>query len=287
MAERALVVIPTYNEAINLPQIVPLVLSQDPRLEVLNFGVGGYGTDQAFLRYQRDGIQFQPEIVLLGIMPENIYRLVNRFRPFYLAQSGIPLTKPRYVLRSGKLVLLENPMRSIGEYRQLLSNPAEILPRLGDGDYYFENKYRSGALDFLGSIRLAKVVWYEFQENAQGSIVRHGAYHEAGDAFQILCSIADEFAQFATRHGSKPVILILPERIDLSREIRGSDRRYAPLLSHLRARGYSWLDLSPSLVQAAKAQGLSDVIDGHYTPFGNEVVAKSIHDYLADQGWLN
>ena len=35
MAERALVVIPTYNEAINLPQIVPIALSQDPRLDVL------------------------------------------------------------------------------------------------------------------------------------------------------------------------------------------------------------------------------------------------------------
>jgi dolichol-phosphate mannosyltransferase len=33
--ERALVVIPTYNEAANLPQIVPQVLAQDPRLEVL------------------------------------------------------------------------------------------------------------------------------------------------------------------------------------------------------------------------------------------------------------
>ncbi|HXE82295.1 MAG TPA: polyprenol monophosphomannose synthase [Gemmatimonadales bacterium] len=35
MAERALVVIPTYNEAINLPQIVPIALAQDPRLDVL------------------------------------------------------------------------------------------------------------------------------------------------------------------------------------------------------------------------------------------------------------
>jgi len=35
VAERALVVIPTYNEAANLPQIVPLVLGQDPRLDVL------------------------------------------------------------------------------------------------------------------------------------------------------------------------------------------------------------------------------------------------------------
>ncbi|HXG44787.1 MAG TPA: polyprenol monophosphomannose synthase [Gemmatimonadales bacterium] len=35
MLERALVIIPTYNEAQNLPQIVPAILRQDPRLEVL------------------------------------------------------------------------------------------------------------------------------------------------------------------------------------------------------------------------------------------------------------
>jgi len=35
VAERALVVIPTYNEAPNVLNIVPQVLSQDPRLEVL------------------------------------------------------------------------------------------------------------------------------------------------------------------------------------------------------------------------------------------------------------
>jgi dolichol-phosphate mannosyltransferase len=35
VAERALVIIPTYNEAQNLRALVPQVLSQDPRLEVL------------------------------------------------------------------------------------------------------------------------------------------------------------------------------------------------------------------------------------------------------------
>ena len=35
MPERALVVVPTYNEAPNLPSLVPQILSQDPRLEVL------------------------------------------------------------------------------------------------------------------------------------------------------------------------------------------------------------------------------------------------------------
>jgi dolichol-phosphate mannosyltransferase len=33
--ERVLVIIPTYNEAANLPQIVPIVLAQDPRVDVL------------------------------------------------------------------------------------------------------------------------------------------------------------------------------------------------------------------------------------------------------------
>ena len=35
MPERALVVVPTYNERVNLPLIVPLVLQQDARIEVL------------------------------------------------------------------------------------------------------------------------------------------------------------------------------------------------------------------------------------------------------------
>ncbi|HEY9506125.1 MAG TPA: polyprenol monophosphomannose synthase [Gemmatimonadales bacterium] len=35
MAEPALVVVPTYNEAANLPLIVPQILAQDPRLDVL------------------------------------------------------------------------------------------------------------------------------------------------------------------------------------------------------------------------------------------------------------
>lgn len=35
MRERALVIVPTYNEAVNLPSLVPQILAQDPRLEIL------------------------------------------------------------------------------------------------------------------------------------------------------------------------------------------------------------------------------------------------------------
>jgi dolichol-phosphate mannosyltransferase len=35
VAERLLVVVPTYNERVNLPLVVPAILHQDPRIEVL------------------------------------------------------------------------------------------------------------------------------------------------------------------------------------------------------------------------------------------------------------
>lgn len=35
MPERVLVVVPTYNERVNLPEIVPVILRQDPRIDVL------------------------------------------------------------------------------------------------------------------------------------------------------------------------------------------------------------------------------------------------------------
>jgi dolichol-phosphate mannosyltransferase len=53
VAERALVIVPTYNESRNLPRIVPEILVQDPRLEVLVVddnspdGTGGLAQDMA------------------------------------------------------------------------------------------------------------------------------------------------------------------------------------------------------------------------------------------------
>jgi dolichol-phosphate mannosyltransferase len=35
MPERFLIILPTYNESQNLPRIVPPILAQDPRIEIL------------------------------------------------------------------------------------------------------------------------------------------------------------------------------------------------------------------------------------------------------------
>jgi len=43
-----------------------------PRLEIINFGVAAYGTNQTYLRFRRDIIKYQPHIVLIGLILENI-----------------------------------------------------------------------------------------------------------------------------------------------------------------------------------------------------------------------
>jgi len=102
-----------------------------PRLEVLNYGVGAFGLDQAYLRYLEKGTAFHPHVVFIGYMTENFQRDVNVFRPFYSSVYGDWIfSKPRFQLHNGELVLLKNPLPSVQEYRRLLQHPAEVLQDL-------------------------------------------------------------------------------------------------------------------------------------------------------------
>jgi hypothetical protein len=121
----------------------------DARLEVLNFGVGGFGLDQAYLRYLEHGSQFKPHMVFIGYMSENIFRHVNTFRPFYYAGTGTPLAKPRFAVKADeKLALIPNMFSNVSDYNVLLSEPKKILSELGVNDYYYPNRYSSSVFDF-------------------------------------------------------------------------------------------------------------------------------------------
>jgi hypothetical protein len=87
--------------------------------ETLNFGVPGYGPDQAWLRYQREGRAYAPSVVLIGYMTENINRVVNRYRPSLAPITNLLATNPRFLLEGDGLRLLENPATS----PELLSEP--------------------------------------------------------------------------------------------------------------------------------------------------------------------
>lgn len=83
------------------------------KVELLNFGVGGYGMDQAYLRYLKDGKQFDIDHVVFGLQLENIRRNLNVFRPNYYPSSRIKLSKPRFTLNEEDLQLINSPVNSL------------------------------------------------------------------------------------------------------------------------------------------------------------------------------
>ena len=259
---------------------------QDPQLELLNFGVGGYGLDQALLRYLKDGLAYRPDIVFIGYMSEDISRHINTFRPFTQPLTGMPLTKPRFLLEGEKLVLAPNPVQDVEQYRSLLENPQAILKQLGQHDVRYQHAYEPGPLDFLPSIQLAKQ-FIQFCRYPEDALFTDREYNLDSEAYQVTERIFDEFVKAALKRHALPIIIIFPNRSDLRDYRRNGSREYAPLLRHFDKQGYLYIDALHAFEGDAAKLELDEIFAGHYTPLGNKLVGMHVHGFLATQDLLN
>lgn len=79
-----------------------------PDLEILNFGVEGYGTAQELLRLERDGLRYRPDVVVLNLCVENDpvdnWRAANLYEQQH-AQPYFRLENERLVLHAAHLTL--------------------------------------------------------------------------------------------------------------------------------------------------------------------------------------
>src|SRR4030095_5442138 len=82
------------------------------------------------------------------------------------------------------------------------------------------------------------------------------------------------FYEMALRDGAQPVILIFPEGSDLARWRSERTKRYAPLLQFLAAKGYRVVDTMAALEPAGAARPAAELIPGHLSPLGNQLVAE-------------
>jgi hypothetical protein len=269
-------------------------------MQVLNFGVPAYGLDQAFLRYCGEGPRYNPHVVLIGFMSENINRHVNTFRPFYVPSPFWPFSKPRFSLKDDKLLFLKNPMDETSRYYDLLENPSEVLPRLGENDFHFNRptRHKQGPVDFLSTVRLAKMAAHEFMKfGRQGSaIIRDGRYNLESEAYWVTVKLFDEFVSRVEADGSLPVIVILPNQEDVVQYRESGTKVYAPLLEHFEERGYSYIDVTHVLDTYGADLATEDLVSDlflqdpsvhrsfHYSPSTNGIVAGYIIDYLEREG---
>lgn len=246
---------------------------RDSRLEVLNFGVGGYGVDQAFLRYQGMSPKFPAEMVLIGFMSENVYRHVNRYRPFYARETGIVMGKPRFLLRDGALVVLPNLLRDTGDYQQLLSAPESSFQRLGENDHFYRYRYHSGAWDWSPSVRLFRMLAYELSaDTAHRRIIGEHGYVADSEALTVTEALLQAFVDRVQADGARPLVLVFPNHRDVVDFRDAGTRTYQLLLDDLDRRGIDYIDLMPAFAGAA----IEKVFQRHYTAYGNALVA----DYL-------
>ena len=260
----------------------------DSRFEVLNFGVSAFGPDQAYLRYQEEGKYFHPQMVLIGYISEDLERMVSVFRPFYGGGTHFPLAKPRFILEENKLKLLENPLPKIEDYRRLLLDPGATLKKLGEKDYQYQNHYEKSPCDFFAFVRLLKIVSAivkrRFSENR--ILDKKDIHYVNSEAFQITARVLKEFYREAARDGAKPLILLFPDKYDLEKFRKQGITRYAPLENYFRQEGLLYLDLTNAFEREAKNEPVSALCRAHYTPRGNEIVAKAVFQFLNENHFL-
>jgi len=253
----------------------------NPAIEVLNYGVGAYGVDQAYLRYLRSGADFHPHMVLIGYMGENIGRHVNVYRGFYTGHyPDWFLTKPRFRMEKGQLALIPNPLRSVDDYRRLRDDERTVLSELARNDFHYAGHYGAGPFDFSPTVRLVKMVRARIELKRQRPIFRmDGQYDQQSEAYAITVGILDAFYRKVLEAGALPIIVVFPDlNQDEQRSREGKPRSYAALLNDFNRKGYRYIDAEDALASVQQRYTINDLTVrwGHYSKLGNDIVARHI-----------
>jgi hypothetical protein len=257
------------------------VLSKILNCRVSNFGVGGYGTDQAYLRFtsnERD----HAKVVLIGYFAENLIRNVIQYQAFLYPARGFRL-KPRFVLDNGALKLLPYPRLSEREYQAMTEDPARFLT-----DDYLTLGGPTGTLkagfpftlSMLRSLRNFRIQAQLRRESFWAPFYRK---EHPSHALEITTLILQAFDRDVKKAGRTPVVVMFPWVIDLREYQQHKTWSYQPLIDNLRSSGIDVLNLGEGLAAHLGGRsvcGMYVACASHLTQEGNEATARLIADYL-------
>lgn len=236
------------------------------RAQVLNFGVDGYGVDQAYLRYHRDIRSWHPDVVIFGFISHDLYRSMVAYPFISFPEWGFPFSKPRFAVENGQLNLVATGPES--SETLFSSKSVEDLPFIEYDPGYDK---RSWEYRWYHSSYLARLILGWFPRWPDPSP------HESLDAIvAINAEILEHFMREAMNDGSMPYIVYFPSRGDFS----GEERKAKDLIfDALRHKGLHYEDLTPCL---RRSELHSLFIEGHphYSQEGNAIAAKCLMPIL-------
>jgi hypothetical protein len=242
--------------------------------EVLNFGVPGFGTDQALLRFRRDGRAFEAQTQVLGIWPEDAMRNLSVIRFYLIPQGNIGTSKPRFVLGANGLELVNSPVLGESAFMDTVLQRT-VAPVMQHDRWYDPDELRWRWYYGLHSVRAVLGVYNAYRRRE----ARNTLYFDPqGEALLVTAALAETFVAEARARGSRAFVTVLPMRDLLESQ---GDGRF-PLPAMLRARGVPVIDLGPGF--AAKATELGEdalfLPDGHLTPAANGLAAQILDEQL-------
>lgn len=243
----------------------------DARLEVMNFGVPGYGLDQSLLRYRRLHDELHADVVVIGLQVDGIGRNVNRSRHLLATNSTQLFVKPRFILEEGALRLVPLPFATREELLECAAE-GELEQRLAEHEA-FPPEYPL----IPGSTLLR--LWGARQAEVRRDHRRLWSEPE-GEAFQVTLALLESFRAEALEHGARAVLLVLfPDRTDHAQRDESGSWYLAPLREALAT--WDWIDLDRAL-----AEELVDperlFLRTHFNREGNARVASAVHDWLQE-----
>lgn len=254
-----------------------LAQAAEPSIEVLNYGVPGFGTDQALIRYESEKNALNSDVVIMGFTPADMRRNVNVYRRF-LHVGESPAAKPRFRLSGdGSLSTIAPPVRSLDQWRNVLKEPA-IVRNWGANDYFYEAIiYDNPLYDWSAIVRIASALWVRVKRRFlyENRIQIGGEFNPNSEAFKIQVRILRRFVANARANNHVPLLAMLPDRHDLRAYIAGEPTLIAGLKRAVD-RMLAVLDPTEKLAAAAAKYGVGALFapGGHYSELGNRVIGE-------------
>ncbi|KPK98269.1 MAG: hypothetical protein AMJ95_04700 [Omnitrophica WOR_2 bacterium SM23_72] len=240
--------------------------------EVLNFGVGGYGMDQAFLRWKETGYAYAPNIVIFGLQLENMNRNANVVRAIYFKNTGIPFSKPRFILEGDKLKLINSPTVSPHELPRILNDFNSW--QFSKYEYWFEpKKYQKNVLFHS---KLAAFVYSVINDRVRKRKAR--TEYLASLSLKIVLA----FKEDVEKSGGRFYVVYLPGRQELRLLSKGKKFPTTAFLKEIE-KSMPLIHPEERFFEEMKKSDLKSIIPGHYSARANKIIANAIADYILKQ----